>query len=108
MSDTLTMTDHAEDLVVRDKYTGEEIATLSQFAVEQTMAAISDAEAATATAAALPRHRRAAILDGAAVSVQARNTGAGGQPGWVSVRSRHVESSRESCPVPVCARSRPV
>ena len=72
MPDTLTAT-HADDLIVQDKFTGDEIAAVPQLTVEQALDAIADAQAATATAAALPRHRRASILDGAAQLLQERS-----------------------------------
>ncbi|MFJ4175238.1 aldehyde dehydrogenase family protein [Microbacterium sp. NPDC089696] len=73
MSDTLTTPQQADDLVVLDKFTGEQIAAVSQFTVEQALDAIDDAEIATATAAALPRHERAAILEGAAALLHERS-----------------------------------
>lgn len=73
MSDTLTTPQQADDLVVLDKFTGEQIAAVSQFTVEQALDAIDDAEIATATAAALPRHERAAILERAAALLSERS-----------------------------------
>ncbi|RXZ70281.1 aldehyde dehydrogenase family protein [Agromyces albus] len=73
MSDTLAAAPHAHDLVVRDKFTGDEIATVSQLTVEQALDAIADAQRATVTAAALPRHKRAAILEGAAALLKERS-----------------------------------
>ena len=72
MPDMLTAAPHADDLVVRDKFTGDQIAAVPQLTVEQTLDAIADAQAATAVAAALPRHRRAAILEGAARLLEER------------------------------------
>lgn len=66
MPDTLAMPRQADDLVVVDKFTGEEIAMVPQLTVGQTVDAIAEAQSATVTAAALPRHARAAILEGAA------------------------------------------
>lgn len=62
-----------DDLVVVDKFTGEEIAVLPQLTAEQALDALDIAQSATATAAALPRHRRAAILDGAAMLLRERS-----------------------------------
>lgn len=62
-----------DDLVVVDKFTGTEIATLPPFTVEQALDALDVAQSATATAAALPRHRRAAILEGAAALLRERS-----------------------------------
>jgi len=59
-----TMVVHADHLVVRDKYTGDEIASLPQLTVEQTLDVIAESDTATAVAAAMPRHQRAAILEG--------------------------------------------
>ncbi|WP_226534264.1 aldehyde dehydrogenase family protein [Microbacterium paraoxydans] len=73
MSDTLTTPQQADDLVVLDKFTGEQIAAVSQSTVEQALDAIDDAEIATATAAALPRHQRAAILEEAAALLRERS-----------------------------------
>ncbi|QMU97167.1 aldehyde dehydrogenase family protein [Microbacterium esteraromaticum] len=62
-----------DDLVVVDKFTGEEIAVLPQLTAEQALDALDIAQTATATAAALSRHRRAAILDGAAMLLRERS-----------------------------------
>lgn len=63
---------HTADLVVHDKYTGETIATLPQHSVDQALDAIADSARASVTAAALSRHQRATILEGAASLLQAR------------------------------------
>jgi len=68
-----TMVVHADHLVVRDKYTGDEIASLPQLTVEQTLDVIAESDTATAVAAAMPRHQRAAILEGAATLLHARS-----------------------------------
>lgn len=73
MSDTLTTPRQADGLVVVDKFTGEQIATVAQFTVEQALDAIDDAQTATATASALPRHERASILEGAATLLGERS-----------------------------------
>lgn len=60
------------DLIVTDKYTGEQIATLEQHTVAQARDAVTAATAATRVAAALPRHERAAILEGTARLLEER------------------------------------
>lgn len=61
-----------DELTIFDKYTGEKIGALPQHTVEQTLDIIAEASGAASVAAALPRHRRASILDGAADLLQRR------------------------------------
>lgn len=70
---TIEIAADLNDLVVHDKYTGEAIASVSQHTVAQTIETIAAATAAAPVAAALPRHKRAAVLDGAAQLLQDRS-----------------------------------
>ncbi|WP_257571077.1 aldehyde dehydrogenase family protein [Streptomyces sp. NP160] len=65
--------DLSGDLPVRDKYTGHVLATVPQHTAEDAAAAVRRGSQACRIAAALPRHQRTAILEGAATRLLERS-----------------------------------